>query len=140
MAVNGRRFLAMKKYVPILVALSLAGVFGGPAPAGAVSPSPVPEELAVKAAKGIKAKGEMVCLFQSGTEDVKQTISVGDILIVYRESKSHELKEVGKIKVLSYVRKDYLKGEVVEGELKAGDIAKKGDVASLIISSGDKCD
>jgi hypothetical protein len=31
------------------------------------------------------------------------------------------------------------KGEVVEGELKAGDIAKKGDVASLIISSGDKC-
>jgi hypothetical protein len=54
-------------------------------------------------------------------------------------SRKEELKEVGKIKVLSYVGEDYLKGEVVEGELKAGDIAKKGDVASLIISSGDKC-
>lgn len=66
-------------------------------------------------------------------------INTNDILTVYRESTSHELMEVGKIKVLSYVREDYLKGKVVEGEIKAGDIAKKGDVASLIISSGDKC-
>jgi hypothetical protein len=107
--------------------------------ANAVSPSPIPGERAEKAAKGIKVKGETVCLFQSGTPDVKMAISTGDVLVVYRESESHELKEVGKIKVLSYVGEDYLKGEVVEGELKAGDIAKKGDVASLVISSGDKC-
>jgi hypothetical protein len=34
---------------------------------------------------------------------------------------------------------DYLKGEVVEGEVMAGDITKKGDVASLVIFSGEKC-
>jgi len=47
--------------------------------------------------------------------------------------------EVGKIRVLSYVGEDYIKGEVIEGELKAGDIAEKGDVASLIISSENSC-
>jgi hypothetical protein len=84
-------------------------------------------------------KGDIVCLFQSGTADVRKGITVNDVHPVYRETKSHELLEVGKIKVLSYSGADYIKGEVIEGELKAGDIAKKGDVASLIISSGDKC-
>ena len=112
---------------------------GAPSIANAVSWSPLQEEREEKAIKGIMVKGTVVCLFQSGTADVKKAININDILPVYRENKSHELKEVGKIKVLSYVGEDYLKGEVVEGELKAGDIAKKGDVASLIISSGDKC-
>jgi hypothetical protein len=107
--------------------------------ANAVSWSPILEEREEKAAKGIMVKGTIVCLFQSGTADVKKAINVNDILPVYREGKSHELKEVGKIKVFSYVGEDYLKGEVVEGEIKAGDIAKKGEVATLIISSGDKC-
>jgi len=105
----------------------------------AVSWSPVAEEREEKAAKGIIEKGATVCLFQSGTADVKKAISVGDILVVYREGAKHELKEVGKIKVLSYAGEDYLKGEVAEGEIKAGDIAKKGEVASLVISPGDKC-
>jgi len=105
----------------------------------AVSWSPLQEEREEKATKGFMVKGDDVCLFQSGTADVKKTINTNDILPVYRENKAHELKEVGKIKVLSYVGEDYLKREVVEGELKAGDIAKKGDVASLIIVSQDKC-
>lgn len=84
-------------------------------------------------------KGTVVCLFQSGTADVKKVINMNDILSVYRENKSHELKEVGKVKVLYFVGENYVKGEVVEGEIKADDIAKKGDVAILIISSDDKC-
>jgi hypothetical protein len=128
----------MKIIAKLLVVL-LISCAGLPQLVNAVSWSPLQEEREEKAAKGIMEKGAIVCLFQSGTEDVKKTIAVGDVLVVYRENKSHELKEVGKIKVLSYVGEDYLKGEVVEGEIKAGDIAKKGDVASLIISSGDKC-
>jgi hypothetical protein len=129
----------MKEHSLIFAAFLFAGVLAYPGLVGAVSPSPVPEELAEKTAKGIKVKGEMVCLFESGREDVKKAISIGDILVVYRENTKHELKEVGKIKVLSYVGEDYLKGEVVEGEVMAGDIAKKGDVASLVIFSGEKC-
>ncbi len=78
-------------------------------------------------------------MFQSGTADVKKAISIGDVLVVYRESELLELREVGKIKVITYVGADYLKGEVVEGDLMPGDIAKKGEVASLVISTGDKC-
>jgi hypothetical protein len=129
----------MQVITRILVVLSLSLHIGFPLLAHAVSWSPIQEEREEKAAKGIVMKGAVVCLFQSGTADVKKAISTGDVLVVYRESKAHELKEVGKIKVLSYVGEDYLKGEVVEGELMPGDIAKKGEVASLVISTDDKC-
>jgi hypothetical protein len=128
----------MKKIGKFLVVLMIS-CLGLPQLVNAVSWSPLQEEREEKAAQGIMEKGTVVCLFQSGTADVKKAINVNDILPVYREQKSRELKEVGKIKVLSYVGEDYLKGEVVEGEIRPGDIAKKGDVASLIISSGDKC-
>jgi hypothetical protein len=128
----------MKKIAKLLAVFLILCV-GLPQLVNAVSWSPLQEEREEKAAKGLMVKGTVVCLFQSGTVDVKKAININDVLPVYRESKSHELKEVGKIKVLSYVGEDYLKGEVVEGEIKAGDIAKKGDVASLVISSGDKC-
>ncbi len=129
----------MKKTVWIFIVMVLLSIMGFSLHAFAVSYSVVEEQRDEKLAKGLMVKGTMVCLFQSGTADVKKAININDILTVYREGKSHELKEVGKIKVLSYVGEDYLKGEVIEGEIKAGDIAKKGDVASLIISSGDKC-
>lgn len=128
----------MKK-IGTLLAVLLISCMGLPQLANAVSPSPIPGEREERIVKGIKVKGETVCLFQSGTADVKKAISIGDVLVVYRENPKHDLKEVAKIKVLSYSGEDYLKGEVVEGEIKAGDIAKKGDVASLIISSSDKC-
>lgn len=128
----------MKKIAKFFVVL-LISCMGLPQLVNAVSWSPLQEEREEKAAKGIMVKGTVVCLFQSGTADVKKAISIGDVLVVYREGPKHELKEVGKLKVLSYSGEDYLKGEVVEGELKAGDIAKKGDVAGLIISSSDKC-
>jgi hypothetical protein len=128
----------MKKIGKLLVVLLISCV-GLPQFVSAVSWSPIQEEREEKVSKGIKEKGDPVCLFQSGTADVKKTININDILPVFRENKSHELKEVGKIKVLSYVGEDYLKAEVVEGKIKAGDIAKKDDVASLIISSVDKC-
>jgi hypothetical protein len=129
----------MRNIARILIVMILSSIISFPLLAEAVSFSPVPAEREEKAAKGIIEKGAIVCLFQSGTADVKKTISIGDVLAVFREGPKHELKEVGKIKVLSYSGEDYLKGAVVEGEIKAGDIAKKGEVASLVVSSGDKC-
>ena len=110
-----------------------------PMAANAVSWSPLQEEQAEKTAKGIMGKGAIVCLFQSGTAEVKKEIHLNDILTVYREDQEHRLGEVGKIRILSFVGEDYLKGEVAEGEVKAGDIAKKGGVASLVISSNNAC-
>jgi hypothetical protein len=128
----------MKKIAELLAVLLILCA-GLPQLVNAVSWSPIEAEHVEKAAKGIMEKGAMVCLFQSGTADVKKAISIGDILVVYAESPKHALKEVGKIKILSYSGEDYLKGEVVEGDIKPGDIAKKGEVASLVISPADKC-
>lgn len=129
----------MERYVSATVLLLILAIVGFPCRAHAVSYPLIEEQREEKAAKGIREKGETVCLFQSGTEDIRKTIAVGDILVVYRGVGSRAPKEVGKIKVLSYAGTDYLKGEVVEGEARTGDLAKKGEVASLVISSGDPC-
>jgi hypothetical protein len=70
---------------------------------------------------------------------VRKTIGIGDVLIVYREGGDREHREVGKIKVLSYAGEDYLKAEVVDGAVQTGDVARKGNVASLVISSSEQC-
>jgi hypothetical protein len=125
-----------------IFAVAFMVCIGVPLLAHAVSWSPVQEEREErdeKAARGLLEKGSVVCLFQSGTADVKKEIHINDILTVYRENKDHQLKEIGKIRIRAYVGDDYLKGEVVDGELMPGDIAKKGEVASLVIFSSDKC-
>jgi hypothetical protein len=80
--------------------------------------------------------GQIVYLFHSGTDDVKKTIHVNDILTVYRVSSSCEINPVGIIKVLSYIGETYIKSEVLVGEIMPDDIAKKGNVSCLVISAG----
>ena len=80
--------------------------------------------------------GQILHLFHSGTADVRKTINTNDVLTVYRIMPSCEVKEVGKIRVIAYVGETYLKGEVVEGEIRPDDIAKKGKVSCLVISAG----
>jgi hypothetical protein len=43
---------------------------------------------------------------------------------------------VGIIKVLSYIGETYIKSEVLAGEIRPDDIAKKGNVSCLVISAG----
>jgi 5,10-methylene-tetrahydrofolate dehydrogenase/methenyl tetrahydrofolate cyclohydrolase len=80
--------------------------------------------------------GQIAYLFHSGTKDVKKTIHDNDILIVYRVNQSCEIKAVGKIKVLYSVADTYFKSEVIEGEIRPNDIAKKENVSCLVISVG----
>jgi hypothetical protein len=87
-------------------------------------------------AETVMKAGEIVHLFESGTDDVKQAIHPNDILTVYRVNPTCEVKVVGKIKVISYVGDTYLKGEIIEGEIKPDDIAKKGTISCLVISAG----
>jgi hypothetical protein len=79
--------------------------------------------------------GQIVYLFHSGTDDVKKTIHANDILTVYRINPSCEVNPVGIIKVLSYIGETYIKAEVLEGEIRPDDIAKKGNVSCLVISA-----
>jgi|GEM_PF-524098 len=128
----------MKKSAQIFAAMIFSIAMGLPLVVNAVSFSPIPGEREEKVAEGFMEVGTTAYLFHSGTAVVKNAIAVNDILTVYREEKSGDMKEVGKIKVLSFMGENYINGEVVEGEIKSGDIAKKGSVSCLVISEGDK--
>ena len=54
---------------------------------------------------------------------------------VYRETMAGghtTVKEVGKLKVFDYEGEHYFKAEVVSGEIKVGDIAKKETASCLV--------
>jgi hypothetical protein len=80
--------------------------------------------------------GQTVYLFHSGTDDVRKTIHADDILTTYRTIPSCEVNPIGIIKVLSYIGETYIKAEVLEGEIRPDDIAKKGNVSCLVILAG----
>ena len=105
-------------------------------PLAAFGVSYPPSQLYHKERHDRFVKGGVVYLFHSGTAEVRKAIHVSDMLTVYHIDTSCEVKEVGKIRVLSYIGETYLKCEVVEGEIKPDDIAKKGTVSCLVISAG----
>ncbi len=79
--------------------------------------------------------GNKVHLFHSGTADVKKEICLNDVIPVYRETPSGghlTIKEVGKVKVLGYAGTHYFEAEVVKGEVKVGDVAKKEGAYCLV--------
>lgn len=87
-----------------------------------------------------KAKSEVVMkmgnklhLFHSGNVEAQKEIAIGDLITVYRESaKTRQQKEIGQVKVLSFIGEHYFEAEIVKGEIKVGDIAKK-DATSLLV-------
>ena len=99
-----------------------------------ISPAAVFAKEKVKSEVVMK-EGKKVHLFHSGTADVKKDICLNDVIPVYREtpSGSHvNVKEVGQVKVLSYVGEHYFEAEVVKGEIKVGDVAKKEGAYCLV--------
>ena len=124
----------MKK--PLLL-LPLVALFFLPVAVQAVTyPFPESEPACLKDDAVMKA-GSKLYLFHSGTEEVKKTINVNDVLTVYREYPpefSLETREVGKVKVLTPLGDYYFDGEVIKGKIKPGDLAKKGTIACYITS------
>ena len=83
----------------------------------------------------VMLEGKKLHLFHSGTADVKKDICVNDVIPVYRETPagSHiNVREVGQVKVLSYVGEHYFEAVVVKGEIKVGDVAKKEGAYCLV--------
>jgi hypothetical protein len=78
--------------------------------------------------------GNKVHLFHSGKADAQKEIAIGDVITVYREygKTSQQKKEVGQVKVLSFIGEHYFEAEIIKGEIKVGDIAKK-DATSLLV-------
>jgi hypothetical protein len=129
----------MKNSMKILIAAMLSYIFIIPA---IVTAAPVfPESLHENGVKteAVYKIGAHVYLFHSGTEHIKNAIRINDVLTVYRESPCCNLIETGKIKVLSFTGNNYIKAQVVEGVVRAGDIAKKGSISCLVLVSSCDC-
>ena len=101
----------------------------------AVSYPPSAEEPSYLKDQEVMKVGAKVYLFHSGTQDVKDTIKVNDILTVYREYPpdiSGLTKESGKVKVIATLGDYYFEGVVTEGFVEPGYQAMKGTVSCLI--------
>ena len=85
------------------------------------------------------AKGEVLYLFHSGTADVRAAVHINDTLTVYRVSGDCKANPIGLIKVLALIGETHIRAEVIAGEIKPDDVAKKGNVSLLVISAG-TCD
>jgi hypothetical protein len=97
-------------------------------------PGKEPSHLKVEAAMTV---GTKIYLFHSGTDEVRKTINVDDVLTVYREYPPDCLPgstEAGKVRILCPLGDYYFEGEVVEGAIHPGYLAKKGTVAFFITS------
>jgi hypothetical protein len=129
------RFFRMASAVLAALLLQIA-CMGFPLSVSAVSYFPVPLYHRQEKIEYAVKPGETVFLFHSGTADVKRSVHPNDVLVVHRVDSSCKAREVGKIRVLSYAGETYIKGEVIEGEVRADDIAKKGEVSFLVIYAG----
>jgi hypothetical protein len=102
-----------------------------------MSVAPLSAQGADKKVKGevVMKVGKKLHLFHSGTADVKKEVCLNDVIPVYRETMAgghSKTLEVGKVKVLSYSGEHYFEVEVVSGEIKVGDIAKKDTAYCLV--------
>jgi hypothetical protein len=115
----------MKRIINILTLLSLSAILAIPVVSQAVEKK-AKNEIVMK-------MGSKVHLFHSSNVEAQKEIAVNDILPVYRvNGKTHQETEVGAVKVLSFMGKHYFEAEIIKGEVKVGDIAKKADASLLV--------
>jgi hypothetical protein len=77
--------------------------------------------------------GNRVHLFHSSKVAAQKDIAINDVLPVFRLiGKNQQEEEVGKVRVLSFKGEHYFEAEIIKGEIKVGDIAKKNASALLV--------
>lgn len=79
--------------------------------------------------------GQSLYLFHSGTEEMRTQLHIGDVLVVYRVSRSCEAQSVGKVRLVSFVEETYLEAVVIEGSVKMNDLARRGVISCLVLSA-----
>lgn len=96
---------------------------------------PVVSQAAEKKIKNevVMKMGNKVHLFHSSNVEAQKEIAINDVLPVFRMSgKTRQEKEVGAVKVLSFIGEHYFEAEIIKGEIKIGDIVKK-DTSTLLV-------
>jgi hypothetical protein len=97
--------------------------------------APVVANAAGKKAKSevVMKMGSKVHLFHSGNVSAQSEIAIGDVLPVYRQTvKPEQEKKVGEVKVVGFIGEHYFEAEIIKGEVKVGDVAKKEKTGLLV--------
>lgn len=120
---------------PLILALfAIASVIVGCAGTGA--------QKQVQAKIVDNAGGDTVRLFHGGAKEAKEVFCLNETVPVYRETWENyavmSYKEVGKVKITQLRGEHYFDAEVVEGEVKDGDIARKKDLGCLVRMPGEE--
>ncbi len=117
--------IQMKK-LTVLFSAAMIMMFVAMPLAAQASPKKAKSEVVMK-------MGNKLHLFHSGNVEAQNEIAIGDVITVFRTyGKSNQQKEVGQVKVLSFIGAHYFEAEIVKGEIKVGDIAKK-DATSMLV-------
>ena len=115
----------MKGFIRALTLLTLSAIIAVPIVAQAAEKK-AKSEVVMKA-------GNKVHLFHSATTDVKKEVDLNDVIPVYRQAGKHpQLKEVGQVRVTSFIDEHHFEAEIIKGEVKVGDIAKKENTGLLV--------
>lgn len=122
----------MRKLIWIMVIAAVAAL-AAVSLTGCYTP-PIKSEIETKSGKILKT-GDMLLVFHSGTEYVKKIICVGETIPVFTEVYAYgatKKTEVSKIKALEFAGEHQFKAQVVEGQIKMGDIAQKDNAACMV--------
>lgn len=113
--------------------MALAVVIGGVV-AGCSTNPPVTSSLELNNGSTLNRGDQAVFDFR-GSGEVQKAVCLGETIPVYREVfifQTMSRTEVGKVKVVSYSGDNKFNAQVVEGQLRDGDIARKDSVACLL--------
>ncbi len=86
----------------------------------------------------VMTSGSKVRLFHGGTQEAKDLFCVGETVSVYRAD-AHERSgyvEVGKVKITRPIDEHSMEGVIVEGNVREGDLARKGIAACMVTPLG----
>lgn len=115
----------MKRLVLFIITMALSIMV--------TAPFPVYAEAGKAKSEVVMKVGSKVHLFHSGKTSAQKDIAIGDVIPVFRQlGKTQQEKEVGKVKVLSFVGDHYFEAEIVSGDVKVSDVAKKKTTSMLV--------
>jgi hypothetical protein len=85
-------------------------------------------------AEVVMENGKRVRLFYGGTQEARNIFCKGETVSVFRTypTDPDRFMEVGKVKIVGELDRDYLEGVVVEGSVMEGDLARKSIAACMI--------
>ena len=128
----------MNGVTQLLIGLTLFSMVGLMAACALVKSSePVKVEVSKQEAAYAGGPGTSVYLFYGKSKKAKEEFCVGTIVPVYRlvgewEATPTNKVQVGKVKVTKVLGERYLEAVVIEGSLRAGDVAMLDNSECLI--------